>query len=114
MSSFTTNMNAQRFKDYVKRNPEKRELVKHRIELLFNEAKEIFKKDKAKANSLVKKARGLSMKYKVRIPTKLKRQFCKHCYSFLMPSVNARIRTKDGKVVIYCLDCKKFTRIPYK
>jgi ribonuclease P protein subunit RPR2 len=107
-------MNANTFKALVKRHPQKKELVKHKIELLFNKAKEIFKKDRAKANSLVKKARGLSMKYKVRIPTKLKRQFCKHCYSYLMPSVNARIRTKEGKLIIYCLHCKKFTRIPYK
>ncbi len=107
-------MHANRFKALVKRHPDKKILVKHRIEVLFHQAKETFKKDKTKANSLVKKARALSMKYKIRLPTTLKRRFCKHCYSFLMPSVNARIRTKEGKVIIYCLDCKKFSRIPYK
>jgi len=107
-------MNAIRFKEFVKKHPDKKELVEHRIEILFSEAKEIFKKDKEKSHSLVKKARGLSMKYKVKIPVELKRRFCKHCHSYLMPSVNVRIRTKDGKLISYCLECKKFTRIPYK
>ena len=50
------------------------------------------------------------MKYKLRLG-KLKRKFCKHCYSYLMPGVNSRTRTKDGKVVIYCSECKNYTRM---
>jgi len=102
------------FKNMLKNSQQKKELVRHKIEVLFKEANGAFKQDKAKANNLVKKARNLSMKYKVKIPNKLKRRFCKHCYSYLMPGTNCRIRTKEGKVVIYCIECKKFTRIPYK
>ena len=30
------------------------------------------------------------------------------------PGVNARVRTRSGKVIISCLECKKFMRIPIK
>ncbi len=86
-----------------------------RIKVLdyFDKADNIFKEDKELANKYIKKARRLAMKYKLRLG-KLKRKFCKHCYSYLMPGVNSRTRTKDGKVVIYCSECKNYTRIPYK
>jgi len=66
-----------------------------------------------KANDYVRKARNLSMKYKLKIPLALKRRFCKHCYSYLIPGKNLRVRLQGQKVIYYCLECKKFTRIPY-
>ena len=62
----------------------------------------------------VKLARKISMKYLVKIPLKYKRSFCKHCYSYILPSVTGRVRIRDKKIVIYCYKCKKFTRIPVK
>jgi ribonuclease P protein subunit RPR2 len=58
-------------------------------------------------------ARKISMKLNVRIPPVFKRRFCKHCYHYLQPGVNVRVRTKEGKVVYYCLDCRKYMRFPY-
>jgi len=98
---------------YRKRPEKQQKLVKERIDILFKQAKEAFKKDPKLSNRYVKLARELAMKFKVRIPPKLKRQFCRHCYSYLMPSKNVRIRTREGKVVYYCLDCKKYMRFPY-
>jgi len=98
---------------YSRKSKKQKELVLERIEILFKEAKEAFKKDPKLSNRYVKLARELAMKYKVRIPRELKRRFCKHCYSYLMPSVNVRIRTRNGKVVYYCLSCKKYMRFPY-
>ncbi len=89
-------------------------IAKERIQILFDQADNIFKKNPSLANRYVTLARKLSMKAKVRIPSNLKRKFCKHCYKYLKPSVNARIRTQKGKLVYYCLNCKKFTRIPLK
>ncbi|MBT6773773.1 ribonuclease P [Candidatus Woesearchaeota archaeon] len=91
-----------------------KEIAKERVKILFQQAEEVFSKDKALAHRYVTLARKIAMKVKIRIPLELKRKYCKHCYKFLMPGVNSRIRTRDGKVIISCLECKKFTRIPIK
>ena len=83
------------------------------IKQLFNEAKTAFKKEPKKANDYVRKARNLAMKHKIKLPSALKRRFCKHCYYYLVPGVNCRIRTHSGKVVYYCLSCKRYMRFPY-
>ena len=90
---------------------ENKKIALERIKTLFKEAKEV--KDKKLANRYIKLARELSMKYKVKIPSNLKRRFCKHCKHYLVHSVNVRVRTRDGKVVYYCLDCKRYMRFPY-
>lgn len=91
-----------------------REIAQERIKILFEQAEEVFHKDRVLANRYVEMARKIAMKIKVRIPLESKRKFCKHCHKFLMPGVNARVRTRDGKVVISCLECKKFMRIPIR
>jgi len=90
-----------------------KEIALDRIKTLFKEARAVFKKDKTLANRYVTLARKIAMKARIPIPAPLKRRFCKHCYKYLMPSVNCRIRTNKGKVVYYCLECKKYMRFPY-
>ena len=82
------------------------------IRNLFSEAGESFKKDPAVAHRLVLKARRLAMKVQLTLPASLKRRCCKHCYHYLLPSVNGRVRIQKHRVIIYCLDCKHYTRIP--
>lgn len=89
-------------------------IAKERIEILFNKAKQVFNKSHSLANRYITLARKLAMKTKTKIPRKYKRLFCKHCYKFMMPGVTCRVRTQKGKVVYYCLNCKKYTRIRYK
>ena len=94
-----------------KRNKtEEKRIARERIRILFEQADKRFNTDKALANRYVTLARKISMKYKVRIPRELKRKFCKHCYKYLKPGVNLRIRTRKDKVVYYCMECKKFMR----
>ena len=93
---------------------EQKKIALERIEVLFLEAKKVFKKDSKLADKYVKMAREMAMKYKVKIRQELKRKFCKHCYHYLMPSVNLRVRTREGKVIYYCLDCKKYMRFVIK
>ena len=88
-------------------------IAKERIEILFDEAKKIYSYDPKLSDRYVYLARKIAMKYKVRIPPELKRRFCKHCYSFFMQGKNCRVRTAKGKVVYYCLNCRKYTRFPY-
>lgn len=92
--------------------PKQKKIALERIKKLFREAKLAFKKDSGLSNRYVKLARKISMKTKTRIPRELKKQFCKHCYTFLIPGKNCRVRTKDKKLIYYCKNCKKYTRFP--
>jgi len=100
-------------KKYKKKSSGQRQIALERIKALFRQARAVFRKDKKLAERYVELARKIAMKYKVRIPSRLQKQFCKHCYKFLMPSINCRIRLKNKRVVYYCLECKKFMRFPY-
>ena len=89
-------------------------IARERIKILFEQADKIFKKSPKLSNRYVELARKIAMKVNYRLPKYLKRKFCKHCYSYLKPGVNSRIRIHKNKVIIYCKDCKKYTRIPLK
>ncbi len=91
-----------------------RDIATERIRILFQQAEEVFPKNKILAHRYVTLARKIAMKVKARIPLELKRKYCAHCYKFLMPGVNSRVRTRERKVIISCLECKKFMRIPLK
>ena len=88
-----------------------KQIAQERIETLFLEAEKAFPTNKSLSNRYVTLARKIAMKVKTRIPRELKRKFCKHCYKYLFPGRNCRIRTREGKLIIYCLECKKYTRI---
>jgi len=89
-------------------------IAKERIEELFKQADNMFDTDQDLANRYVALARKIAMKFKVRIPGQLKRRFCRHCYKYLKPGINLRIRTRKKTVVYYCLECKKFMRFKVK
>jgi ribonuclease P protein subunit RPR2 len=99
---------------YKKKPFKQRKEALKQIKAYFKLAKELFNKDKKLADDYVRKARKIGMKNKVRIPSNLQKQFCKHCYCYLKPSVNCRIRLAKKRIIYYCLICKKFMRFPYK
>lgn len=82
--------------------------AKNEIELLFEKAK--IANSAEKATDFVRKARRLAMKHRIRLPVKLRRLFCRHCYVFFVQGKNVRIRTSGRKVVYTCKSCKKFMR----
>ena len=98
----------------TKEKEKQRKIALERIKVLFKEADKVFKEDNKLANKYVKIARKLAMKVNLRWPRELKRRFCKHCYCFLKPGINCRVRNKDKKMVYYCLNCKKYMRFPIK
>ena len=100
-------------KPKINKNKQK-EIAQERIKKLFQQAEDVFAKNKSLANRYITLARKISMKIKVSIPLELKRKFCKHCYKFLVPGINSRVRTHNGKVIISCFECKKFMRIPLR
>ena len=66
------------------------------------------------SNRYVELARKISMRNLAPIPKKYKRRFCKHCYRYLLPNVTCRVRIHGGKIIVYCHNCRKYTRIPLK
>ena len=56
--------------------------------------------------------RKLAMKLRLKLTKEQKRKFCNHCHNYFT-NKSLRVRTARGKVVYYCLRCKKHTRIPY-
>jgi len=91
-----------------------RKLKQAKVKLALEEIKQLFanaEKNFSKADRCIAVARKTAMKHNIKLPRELKRKYCKHCYSYLT-SKNSRTRTRDGKLVIFCMKCKKFTRIP--
>lgn len=84
-----------------------------RIEILFNEADKIFRKNPDLAKKYVIIARKIAMRLKLRFPKDIKRRFCKECSAYLKFGVNCRIRTRDRTVVYKCYSCGHVTRIPF-
>ncbi|UCD14474.1 MAG: hypothetical protein JSW60_03395 [Thermoplasmatales archaeon] len=90
-------------------------IAKNRIQRLFRLAEEHALCDRFElSDRYVFLARKLSMRYLVPIPAKFKRRFCKHCYRYLLPGSNCRVRIHRGKIVTYCRKCKRYTRMPLR
>jgi|SRR3989344_1741913 len=90
------------------------EAAKEHIQVYFEQAEKKYDIDPKLSHRYVQLGRKIAMKFKVPLTNVQKRKFCKHCYHFLMPGKNARVRTKEGKVVYYCLDCKKFSKVGFQ
>jgi len=97
-----------------KRKLEQKEAAKEHLRTLFRQADEAFTEDPSLAHRYVKMARDIQMKHKVRMPREYKRKYCKHCYHYIRTGVNGRVRIRDGVLTVYCENCKKFTRVPFK
>ncbi len=89
------------------------EMALKRIRELFNQADEVFEKKPELADRYVELARKISMKYKVRIPSELKKRFCKHCHRYLIPGKNCTVRIAKSRVIYTC-ECGKHMRFPFK
>ncbi len=98
----------------VKQKLEQKRIAKERIDELFAFAEKEFAKHPERANRYAKLIRKMQLKYKIRLPLKLKRRICKKCNHFLKPGYNCKVRSKDGKLIIHCLDCKNMMKIVYK
>jgi len=66
--------------------------------------------NKSSSQKDIKEARKKAMRVNLKLPVELRRKFCHKCNSLL----KGRIRLKKGKRVIFCENCGKYTRIPYK
>ena len=84
------------------KNPATKKIAKERISELFVQAKQAFTKHPERSNRYVELARKIAMRQRVRIDREFRRQYCHHCYVFLAPGSNMRVRVHDGNVVVTC------------
>jgi ribonuclease P protein subunit RPR2 len=92
------------------KNPATKAIARERIGVLFGQAREAFPEHPERSNRYVELARKIAMRQRVRIDRELRRQYCHHCYAFLVPGSNMRVRVHRGNVVITCQSCNKKTR----
>ena len=57
-------------------------------------------------------ARKICMKWRVGQPSELRRSYCKHCKTVF--GDGSRVRLRNGKLVRFCSECKRFSRFIYK
>jgi len=84
------------------------------INALFKKADSVFEESPELADRYVQIARRICLRCRVRTPKRWKRRYCKKCHKFLKPGINARVRLRNKKIVITCLECKNIVRVPYK
>jgi ribonuclease P protein subunit RPR2 len=92
------------------KNPATKMVAKERISILFSQAQEAFHEHPERSNRYVGLARRISMRQRVRIDRELRRRYCHHCYAFLVPGQNMRVRVHRGSVVATCGICNKKMR----
>jgi len=96
---------------------ETRQIALQRIHTLFRLAKENIREEPELAQRYVTIARRIAMRTKLRLPTEYRRMVCRHCKSFIYPSVNCRVRVQQRRephMVVTCQLCGKITRTPLK
>ena len=106
-----------RYKQRSAMRRENRKIALERISLLFKMAREAFDLEPELSQSYVRTARKIGMRYKVRIPSGLRRMVCRHCKRFILPGKNCTVRIRQERephLVITCLCCSGYMRIPLK
>ena len=97
-------------KKYYKKPAKQQQIAKRRIRFLFQEAKSVFKENSALSDKHIKLARRIAMKYKIRLPSELKKRFCRNCRKYLVPGVNCRVRIHKHRLIYYCIGCRHYMR----
>ncbi|MBT8507134.1 ribonuclease P [Methanomicrobiaceae archaeon CYW5] len=95
-----------------RKRPKKNTVALERIEILFREAQEEFGIHPELSRTYVERARRIAMRDRIRIPRELRRKYCRKCFAYLVPGINARVRIHRGKIIITCLECGNQWRHP--
>ncbi len=91
-----------------------KQIARQRIQILFEQAKQVCKTNPQLAMQYIKSARKIAMAAKIRLPVEFRRETCKNCDALLVQGYNCRVRIKQKRqphTVITCLNCGNQTRI---
>lgn len=69
--------------------------------------------DDERAREYVRLARRIAERNRLEVPKGLRRRTCDRCDRYLVPGQTARVRTRDGHVVVTC-ECGAHSRYPYE
>ncbi len=93
--------------------PSEEQLAAERIERLQALAKAATSAGKTdRARAYVRRARRVAERNRLSLPLEFKRFTCDRCDAYLRPGLNARVRTRNGHVVVTCA-CGGHARYPY-
>lgn len=81
------------------------QIALERIETLFKLAEKEFGKHPERSRRYVELARKISTRNRARIPSELKKKFCKECGNFLLKGKNAEWKIAGKLVEIRCKEC---------
>jgi len=89
-------------------------IAEERIERLHELARRaVAEGNEDRSRAYVRRARRIAERNRCGLPTRLKRFSCDRCDVYLRPGRNARVRTREGHLVITC-DCGAHRRYPYR
>lgn len=92
---------------------EERTIARERIERLRELAREAQRDGEGeRAREYVRRARRVAERQRLSLPRRFTRFTCDACDAYLLPGRNARVRTREGHVVVTC-DCGTQARYPY-
>ena len=90
-----------------------KQIAQKRVDTLYNLAEaRALEGNMDLADRYIYLARKICMRYTINIPSNLKRRYCKHCYNYILPGKTGRIRIHRSKVITFCNNCKKYSRMP--
>jgi len=93
--------------------PTEDDVAAERIEVLAARAREAARADQTeRARRYVRLARRIAQRHRLSLPKSFDRATCDACDRYLIPGRNARVRTRDGHVVVTC-ECGAQQRYPY-
>jgi len=89
-------------------------IAAERIERLADLAREAARAGHdERARRYVRLARRIAQRHRISLPKAFDRATCDACDAYLLPGRNARVRTRDGHVVVTC-ECGAQARYPYE
>jgi ribonuclease P protein subunit RPR2 len=91
------------------------EIARERIDILFEQAEDVFSDHPDRADRYVEIARTIAMKYNLSLPREYRMRFCSDCGSYLVSGETCRVRldADDEKKIVTCLSCETSMRFPY-
>ena len=93
--------------------PTQDEIAAERISRLAEAAREAARAGEVeRARRYVRLARRIAQRHRLSLPRSFTRFTCDACDRYLVPGRNARVRTRDGHVVVTC-ECGAQARYPY-
>ncbi|QSG13126.1 RNase P subunit RPR2 [Halapricum desulfuricans] len=79
------------------------QIARERIDILHERAKQAARGDEQdRAREYVRRARRIAERNRLSLPADFDRFTCDACDAYLLPGRNARVRTREGHVVVTC------------